>query len=559
MVAEDVLILGAGFSKAISDHMPLTGRLGEQALDILRAKGVSVPSRTFSNQQMEAWLSRLAEPQPDLSAAENAQNRALFLHMSVALRHVLLESQRDTHGGDLPWWLRRLVGALHFSKSVAITFNYDTLVESAVGASNLFDDEGHRVSSSDLVKNMPPLRQVAGGGLRFGPQPAESFRYLKLHGSIDTFWTPGDISGASIGRWAVGGTWGAPRITSEEERRQLLPGTEPYIVPPAAAKSAFYANPLARELWQTAARALTDATRVTLVGYSLPMTDLVTSGMLGDALAAGGASVTIVNPGAADVADRVEALGVDPGRIDIIDRGDIMDTLATRMERHLRPGLSLPHKQDTLLCVGSIGIPRFAVRELIGFNADGTAELQVTTSDPQDSLVRLRDLGGPAGPAATIDSSSGRAYFDGCSSSRGRPSQDCSGLSRPNPDNNPGDVRLGSQGDAGFRIGHDPCVRICVFPPPVGALSTWIAREWNVKASGVGYVTRFEVEKPSLTVTTFSRPVARRSSSTGSPRKTGGIQPTHRRAHRGRGRLPLTNLDVSRVRKSPRCFGHHGR
>ena len=47
-----------------------------------------------------------------------------------------------------------------------------------------------------------------------------------------------------------------------------------------------------------------------------------------------------------------------------------------------------------------------------------------------------------------------------------------------------------------------------------------IAREWNVKASGVGFVTRFESARHSCSGTTFSKWVATRSSSTGSRPKT---------------------------------------
>ncbi|WP_248580237.1 hypothetical protein [Nocardioides sp. InS609-2] len=44
--------------------------------------------------------------------------------------------------------------------------------------------------------------------------------------------------------------------------------------------------------------------------------------------------------------------------------------------------------------------------------------------------------------------------------------------------------------------------------------ATRIARDWIVKASGVGYVTRFEVEKEFLDRYEVCKPAARRSSST---------------------------------------------
>jgi hypothetical protein len=95
----------------------------------------------------------------------------------------------------------------------------------------------------------------------------------------------------------------------------MLPGRSPFIVPPAAAKSAFYNNPVSRELWRTAAEALGVADRVALIGYSLPQTDLVTSGMLADALAGRTVQIDVVNRSPDPVAERLVALGVPASNI----------------------------------------------------------------------------------------------------------------------------------------------------------------------------------------------------------------------------------------------------
>lgn len=116
---EEVLILGAGFSKAVSEHMPMTGELGEEVLKLLRSRGMAhLPSRAFSGPQLEAWLSRLAEPQPDLSAAENSASHSLFLRVSEALREIIIQRQARAHADELPWWLRRMLGAVHYSRRI---------------------------------------------------------------------------------------------------------------------------------------------------------------------------------------------------------------------------------------------------------------------------------------------------------------------------------------------------------------------------------------------------------------------------------------------------------
>lgn len=67
----------------------------------------------------------------------------------------------------------------------------------------------------------------------------------------------------------------------------MAPGRERLLVPPSALKSPYYANPVTRETWSSGFRALRYADIVTLIGYSLPATDLTTAGMLGEALHGG--------------------------------------------------------------------------------------------------------------------------------------------------------------------------------------------------------------------------------------------------------------------------------
>ncbi|KRE58127.1 hypothetical protein ASG70_18440 [Phycicoccus sp. Soil748] len=398
-----MLILGAGFSRAISDHMPMTGELGDEAIDRLRSRGVpDLPSRTFSGPQLEAWLSRLAEPQPDLSAARNLANQSLFLLVSEALRDVIVERQTTVHAGNVPWWLRRMLGSMHYSRSNVVTFNYDTLVETAISALGLWDDEAKRVYPSELICDMPPTRRRPSGGMSFGIERADTFRYMKLHGSVDTFWIPGDTTGASIGRWELPGAWGAPRIAAEEERRQVLPGTEAYIVPPAAAKSAFYANPLARELWRTSAEAIGNAKHVAVVGYSIPMTDLVTSGMLADALEGTTCEVTVVNCQPGPVVSRLVELGVQSSRIHQVGGADSVQCFAEELDQVFLPGLHHPGGEDLLLTIGWGRNPSVAVKRLVEVDSDGTATVAVGHESWHAASVRVRDLRGPAGPATKV-------------------------------------------------------------------------------------------------------------------------------------------------------------
>lgn len=332
----------------------MTGPLGELIADRLTSMGIAVPRNRFTGPQLEAWLSRLAEPQPDLDEPRNLENRALFLRVSETLREVLLECQARVFAGTPDWWLLKLVGYLHHTNTTAITFNYDTLIESAVDLSRLFDNDLHLVSGSHLLRGLPPLRLPEPGGLRFGQSRASTFRYLKLHGSLDTFWIPNDATGATIGRLAFQSGWGRTAGESDERRRELLPGTSPFIVPPAATKSSFYSNPLTRELWQSAARELADADEVALIGYSLPATDLVTSGMLADTLSQD-TRVTVVNPSPASIVTRLLDLGISPGNVATLDGDECVQAYVNHLESELSPQIDATADRDVQLAVGTGG------------------------------------------------------------------------------------------------------------------------------------------------------------------------------------------------------------
>ena len=63
-----VLLLGAGFSRALSAHMPLTDELGEAVVRRLHlSSDARLPPDGFRGGVFETWLSHLADEQPFLS------------------------------------------------------------------------------------------------------------------------------------------------------------------------------------------------------------------------------------------------------------------------------------------------------------------------------------------------------------------------------------------------------------------------------------------------------------------------------------------------------------
>lgn len=327
LASPEVLVLGAGFSINVSEEFVCTDDLGKQAT--LRA-GIAderLPAKGFRAGNFETWLSQLAEDQPYLSEAENFHNRARFMDVSRALVDVLRDSELEAFKSPAQPWLLDLLSIAHYRRPTIITLNYDTVIEVAIEGHALprTDDSIDpsadapmsgsllEIGADDILANFPPRIRgsLPARGISYSGSIvplARSFRLLKLHGSIDWFWAPGDPTGETLRRATVTSRFADPR-DDPELRRDEVEGLQPFIVPPTATKSAYYSNLRTRWLWTQAAQALNEAERISLLGYSIPPADLVMSGMLAAAVHGHCVDLKVVNLKPDDPAQRLRELG----------------------------------------------------------------------------------------------------------------------------------------------------------------------------------------------------------------------------------------------------------
>ncbi len=320
MDSKEVLILGAGFSRAVSEHLPLTDKLGADAVEV-----ADIPAVEFRGGNFETWLSQLAEEQPYRSEAERYEKRAAFLRITSAMEHLLRIDELVALAQEAPSWLYALIDLAHHRQTDIITLNYDTLIEVAVASHGLFGRvpggiADRRVSPDDVLEGLPPV-QRAGVPLRTVTYDGElaplvpSFRLWKLHGSLDWYWSPGDWTGATLRRLVTVEAFAAENEDNPRRREQDMPGLEPFIVPPTATKSEYFRNPLTRQIWRSAFRALKRANAVTLIGYSFPSADFVMSGMFGEALRDRRPVMRVVNPDPNGPVSRLKEMGVEEVQI----------------------------------------------------------------------------------------------------------------------------------------------------------------------------------------------------------------------------------------------------
>jgi hypothetical protein len=159
--------------------------------------------------------------------------------------------------------------------------NYDTLVEAAYTETvRVFGRPGDNYVAHSQLYPIPftPLDARHGGPL--GISQIETFDLVKLHGSLN--WKYSGRSGyygETIYDEGLAEGWkpyvrpGRGRPLFESEKVSL-------IVPPTAGKSGFFENETVRAQWEITYGALFDAKDIYIIGYSLPISDLLTRSLL---------------------------------------------------------------------------------------------------------------------------------------------------------------------------------------------------------------------------------------------------------------------------------------
>jgi hypothetical protein len=221
---------------------------------------------------VERWLSFLADPAPWLSDTERQRNIATFAEVADTLAEILVTAQTRAAVNDPSAWLVPLVRYWDATRATVITFNYDCLVELAY--LDAMKGARGRLALELYPVAITPLNLRTAG--IYACEDVATLQLLKLHGSLSWFYsgldaTPTDaIYDAGI----YGGYRDGIKVGNEESTKKLLADKVPFIVPPTAAKSPFYSNRILRALWVRAADALHTADELVVMGYSAPVSDL---------------------------------------------------------------------------------------------------------------------------------------------------------------------------------------------------------------------------------------------------------------------------------------------
>ena len=263
-----IFVLGAGFSKAVSEEMPLLSELSTQ----IRQRPIDLPPALSTlGDNLELWLSYLSQPHPWLPQSSNLKNQAAGLEITECLREILNEREQLAIVNECPVWLQRLTHYWHENESSVITFNYDTLIERA--ASLIQISERFNLVPGQLYPVQLTLASRRDA-MVFGAEIVDTFTLYKLHGSVNWFYSGiTDSTGEIIYYTNVGG-WETDATNYQHRQETAVRDKVPFIVPPTTEKVGFFKHESLKQIWTRAVMSLADADEVYICGYSLPMTDL---------------------------------------------------------------------------------------------------------------------------------------------------------------------------------------------------------------------------------------------------------------------------------------------
>ncbi len=269
--AKRLFILGSGFSKAVfPDNMPTVTEL---AAFLQQQEALKSEPYVRLADDPELLLSYLSTEEPWKEPPEALEDEALFKRVQRILAEFISDCEERSFEDQIPKWTIDLVDQLHLRKVFVITLNYDTVLEQL--ASVLFrqdDKDTDDYSLTYSLYNLPLSSITSRVAGTFGPVEIQTFRLIKLHGSVNWYYSGGNgFPGEQVYLYVP-----TKRTISQQRKSRLTRDKIPLIIPPVAEKSRFYGNQTIRTLWTDARSGLEEAEEIFCVGYSLPATDLTT-------------------------------------------------------------------------------------------------------------------------------------------------------------------------------------------------------------------------------------------------------------------------------------------
>jgi len=264
----EIFILGSGFSKAINENMPLTNNLKKDIETEIKSTNTYVNWEIYNSlienkniNDFEEVISLLFQNFPWKSEEEQSYFYSIFLTFSKFLAIIIKEKQESYNYKTNPF-LKKFIDYLKKNQSIIITFNYDTILETAASPTLgpiMSPNEYYKMPITKLVD-----RIASGATAKYSE---DIFRLLKLHGSINWYHSGQRLNQPLQVYLEIGYPW-------EEDEKIAKKDLYPLIIPPVFDKTGFMNLNFINVIWRDAKEYLCNANRIYIIGYSIPDADL---------------------------------------------------------------------------------------------------------------------------------------------------------------------------------------------------------------------------------------------------------------------------------------------
>ena len=266
----DAFLLGAGFSRAICESMPVMRELYKLLEGLIGVTdGFSRDAYEYADGNVETLLSYYAIPSPHDHPIEALRKQRVTALLEIAIGETLRDLESLGVKRGLNSRGHSLVSKWHEQRSHVLTTNYDTLVEKLAEGPLHTSSSGPpvRLHYTDLYP-IPISAAISRDGMALaGPSNPDTFTLYKLHGSTTWYKAQSESTFDLI--------YGLTLHDLADPMNQKFVGDKRrFIVPPVYDKSSLLNHESMRSLWLQANQiALRTAASIYVIGYSLPDTD----------------------------------------------------------------------------------------------------------------------------------------------------------------------------------------------------------------------------------------------------------------------------------------------
>jgi hypothetical protein len=330
-----VLIIGAGVTRSTSMNKPLKKRPPLDT-DFFQIANVIDPVQYklvhSVLQDLVGEYSRVLEGSLELATTylymkavdskPNSKYHHGYLELLKLLTHVLASTTNDIKTGHHSLLYRFLLSEFKTTQNSSdftiITFNYDIAIERILeeisSHANQMDFKYPGCYRLSNYKSVPETRGFPS--FKAVEKEHDGVAILKLHGSLS--WqsnhtsdmpTPNALYNPNRDFHVINSTKVAPSLSWKRKKRRVY--LKPVIVPPVSGKKGMMHNAMF-EVWSNAAKALKEADRIVIAGYSCPPLDLEARILLSENLRLNdNKRIYIVDPNAETASKFVELCGVN--------------------------------------------------------------------------------------------------------------------------------------------------------------------------------------------------------------------------------------------------------